>query len=51
MTPQQWNDLLGRALAVVRAADPGRNVVVGPAEAGTMDGLAELLSPMTTTSS
>ena len=45
MTPQHWNDLLARALAVVRAADPGRTVVVGPAEAGTMDGLAELVLP------
>jgi endoglucanase len=45
MTPLQWNDLLPRALAVVRAADPGRTVVVGPAEAGTIAGLAELVLP------
>jgi endoglucanase len=45
MTPRQWNDLLARALAVVRAADPGRTVVAGPAEAGTIDGLAGLILP------
>jgi endoglucanase len=45
MTPQRWNDLLARALAVVRAADSGRTVVVGPAEAGTIDGLAGLVLP------
>jgi endoglucanase len=45
MTPRQWNDLLARALAVVRAADPGRTIVVGPAEASTIDGLAELVLP------
>ena len=45
MTPRQWNDLLANALAVVRAADPGRSVVVGPAEANTIDGLAELVLP------
>jgi endoglucanase len=45
MTPPCWNDLLARALAVVRAVDPGRTVIVGPAEAGTIDGLAALVLP------
>jgi endoglucanase len=45
MTPRQWNELLPRVLAVVRAADPGRSVVVGPAESGTIAGLAGLELP------
>jgi endoglucanase len=41
----QWNGLLRESLAVVRASNPTRNVVVGPADANDPDRLDDLRLP------
>ena len=45
LTGQRWNDMLAAALAVVRASNPHRDVLVGPAEMNTVAGLTELQLP------
>ncbi len=43
--PEQWNQYLAEALAVVRATNPARTVVIGPAFWNSMDHLDELALP------
>ena len=45
LTPQRWNALLKRTLTVVRARDPRRMVLVGPADANIAQDLARLELP------
>ncbi len=45
MTAARWNPLLAEALAVVRQHDRQRTVLVGPAEANTVEGLPDLVLP------
>ena len=45
MGAERWNDLLAAALAVVRASNPGRAVLVGPVHWNTIDGLGALRLP------
>jgi endoglucanase len=41
----RWNDLMSRALAVVRRSNPGRIVVVGPTQWNSARGLGEFVMP------
>jgi endoglucanase len=45
MTPERWNSLIPRALAVVRDSNPGRAVIVGAARMNGIDALSELVLP------
>ena len=45
LTPAIWNELLPRALAVVRQSNPGRFVIVGSGRMNDLDALAELKLP------
>ena len=45
ITPEVWNGLFRRMLAIVRARNPARIVVVGPAEMSSMDRLPTLDLP------
>jgi endoglucanase len=45
MTPEQWNRLLADALAVVRASNPERAVIVGPIRWNIPDALPTLRLP------
>lgn len=45
MTASQWNLLAARLVAAVRTIDTTRTVLVGPAAAGTVRGLADLELP------
>jgi len=45
LTAQAWNTLLARTLVEVRAADPGRFVVIGPAGYSKVDGIDTLALP------
>ncbi|WP_051736226.1 glycoside hydrolase family 5 protein [Amycolatopsis rifamycinica] len=45
LTPSRWNAVLAEALAVVRAADPGRTVIIGPAGMNGLDALSALAVP------
>jgi endoglucanase len=45
MPPQEWNELAAAALAAVRAVDPDRRVLIGPAAAGTLEALDALRIP------
>ncbi len=45
LTPQLWNQYLAEALAVIRATNPRRAVVVGPAFWNSVDHLDELRLP------
>jgi endoglucanase len=45
MTPEAWNELLPIALATVREHDPGRTVIVGPAQMNDISALAHLALP------
>ena len=45
LTPARWNAVLAQALAVVRAADPGRTVIIGPAELNGPGALSALAVP------
>ena len=45
MTPALWNQYLREALAIIRAADPDRTVIVGPAFWNAIDHLDELDLP------
>jgi endoglucanase len=45
LSGQRWNDLLAAAVEVVRARNPDRDVIVGPAEMNTIAGLTDLELP------
>ena len=45
LTAARWNAVLAEALAVVRAADPERTVIIGPAEMNSPAALAALAVP------
>ncbi|MET8846912.1 glycoside hydrolase family 5 protein [Amycolatopsis sp. NPDC004625] len=45
LTAQRWNAVLAEALAVVRAADPERTVIIGPAEMNSPAALPSLAVP------
>ncbi|GHF95264.1 MULTISPECIES: glycoside hydrolase family 5 protein [Amycolatopsis] len=45
LTAARWNAVLAEALAVVRAADPGRRVIIGPAEMNGPEALSALEVP------
>jgi endoglucanase len=45
MTAEQWNDLLPRALDVVRASNPTRTVIAGPVRWNIVDELPSLRLP------
>ena len=45
LTPALWNEYLGEALAVIRATNPTRTVIVGPAFWNSVDHLDELRLP------
>jgi endoglucanase len=45
LTPERWNGLLAEALAVVRASNPTRNVIVGPAFWNNAANLPQLVLP------
>jgi endoglucanase len=45
LTPQLWNELLAEGLAVVRATNPVRTVVVGPGQWNGIGSLDELVLP------
>ncbi len=45
LTPQLWNEFLGEALAIIRATNPVRTVVVGPPFWNGIDHLEELVLP------
>jgi endoglucanase len=45
LTPARWNELLVEALSIVRAQQPNRTVVLGPAQWNSVDGLAALQLP------
>ncbi|HTY88823.1 MAG TPA: glycoside hydrolase family 5 protein, partial [Candidatus Acidoferrum sp.] len=45
MTPELWNQTLAEALAIIRASNPTRTVVIGPAFWNSIDHLAELKLP------
>lgn len=45
LTPELWNQYLGEALAIIRASNPRRAVIVGPAFWNSVDHLAELRLP------
>ena len=45
MTAERWNDLLAEALAVVRASNPERAVLVGPVRWNIVDALPTLRLP------
>ena len=46
MTPETWNQYLAEALDVIRASNPTRNVVIGPAFYNSIDHLQELKLPV-----
>ena len=45
LTPTLWNSYLREALAVIRASNPDRTVIVGPSRSNSIRGLAELNLP------
>jgi len=45
MTPEVWNQYLAEALAIIRASNPTRTVVIGPAFYNSIDHLDELKLP------
>ena len=45
MTPELWNGLLGECLSIIRASNPTRNVVIGPASWNSLNHLDELELP------
>jgi endoglucanase len=45
LTARLWNDLLVKALAVVRKTNPERNVIIGPAEWNSLYKLSDLELP------
>ena len=45
LTPELWNDFLAEGLAVVRATNPTRAVIVGGGRWNSIDGLQELVLP------
>ncbi len=45
LTAKRWNELVATALPVVRAADPARTVVVGPADYNSFRALPDLELP------
>jgi endoglucanase len=45
LTDRLWNDLLVKALAVVRQTNPERNVIIGPAEWNSLYKLSDLTLP------
>ena len=45
ITPEIWNDFLKEPLALVRASNPKRTVIVGPAHWNGIDALSELQLP------
>ncbi|MFC4006795.1 glycoside hydrolase family 5 protein [Nonomuraea purpurea] len=45
MTPERWNGLAAKALAVVRESNPDRTVLIGPARMNDIDALAQLDLP------
>jgi hypothetical protein len=45
LTPEMWNDYMKEALAVVRATNPNRVVIVGPGRWNSIDGLDSLELP------
>ncbi len=45
LTPQLWNEFLSEALAIIRATNPGRTVIVGPPFWNGIDHLQELALP------
>lgn len=45
LTGPLWNDLLVKALAVVRQTNPERNVIIGPAEWNSLEKLSDLRLP------
>ncbi len=45
LTAPLWNDLLVKALAVVRQTNPERNVIIGPAEWNSLEKLSDLRLP------
>ncbi|HVN81501.1 MAG TPA: glycoside hydrolase family 5 protein [Terriglobia bacterium] len=45
LTPQLWNEFLGEAMAIIRASNPIRTVVIGPPSWNGIDHLQELALP------
>jgi endoglucanase len=45
LTPALWNQYLGDALAVIRASNPNRTVIIGPGRSNSIRGLDELTLP------
>lgn len=45
LTPQLWNQFLSKALALIRASNPARTVVIGPPFWDSIDHLDDLLLP------
>ncbi len=45
LTPELWNEYLGESLKLIRAANPTRTVVVGPASWNSIDYLEKLSLP------
>jgi len=45
LTPTLWNELLGKALAVVRKSNPGRTIVIGTAESNVINLLQKIQIP------
>ncbi len=45
LTPQLWNQFLSEALAIIRATNPGRSVVVGPPYWNSIEHLRDLELP------
>lgn len=45
LTPELWNDLLKKALAIIRESNPHRTVVIDPAEDSVIEFLEELDIP------
>ena len=45
MTPKHWNDLIALVVPVIRATNPTRNIVIGPADWNSLNDLDELSLP------
>jgi endoglucanase len=45
LTPQLWNEFLSEALAIIRATNPERTVVIGPPFWNSIDHLQDLVLP------
>ena len=45
LTPQLWNEFLSEALAIIRATNPDRTIVIGPPYWNSIDHLQDLVFP------